>query len=59
MKMSDKGIEWLKDKENKVLDIHGNHIIYDDRTGKPVNPNAPMPPGATIGYGHLIKPGRF
>ncbi len=31
------------------------HIIYDDKTGKPVNTNEPLPRGATIGYGHLIK----
>lgn len=56
MKMSDNGINWLKDKEDKVLDKQGNHIIYDDRTGKPVNTHEPLPKGATIGYGHLIKP---
>ena len=57
MKMSDNGINWLKGKENKVLDKQGNHIIYDDQTGRPVNTNEPLPRGATIGYGHLIKPG--
>lgn len=57
MKMSDKGIEWLKDKENKILDRHGNHIIYDDKTGQPIAPNQPLPTGATIGYGHLVKSG--
>ncbi len=57
MKMSDDGINWLKDKEDKVLDKQGNHIIYDDQTGKPVNTNKPLPNGATIGYGHLIKSG--
>ena len=31
------------------------HIIYDDQTGRPVNTNEPLPKGATIGYGHLIK----
>ncbi|MDW2994556.1 MAG: glycoside hydrolase family protein [Alphaproteobacteria bacterium] len=56
MKMSDKGIEWLKDKEYKVLDKYGNHVVYDDATGKPVNPNETLPKGATIGYGHLVKP---
>ena len=55
MKMSDDGINWLKGKEDKVLDKEGNHIIYDDKTGKPVNINEPFPRGATIGYGHLIK----
>lgn len=57
MKMSDDGISWLKDKEDKILDKQGNHIIYNDRTGKPVNTNEPLPKGATIGYGHLIKNG--
>lgn len=55
MKISNKGISWLKDKEDKILDKQGNHIIYDDQTGKPVNTNKPLPKGATIGYGHLIK----
>ena len=57
MKMSDDGINWLKGKEDKVLDKQGNHIIYDDKTGKPVNIKEPLPRGATIGYGHLIKQG--
>lgn len=57
MKMSDKGINWLKDKEDKVLDKQGHHIIYDDKTRKPVVANEPLPRGATIGYGHLIKQG--
>ncbi len=57
MKISSEGISWLKDKEDKILDKQGNHIIYDDRTGKPVNTNEPLPKGATIGYGHLIKQG--
>lgn len=57
MQMSDKGIEWLKGKEDRVLDKLGNHVIYDDATKKPVNPNEPLPKGATIGYGHLVKPG--
>jgi len=56
-KMSDDGINWLKDKENKVSDKQGKHIIYDDQTGKPINTNEPLPKGATIGYGHLIKQG--
>lgn len=34
-----------------------NHIIYDDKTGRSVNTNDPLPIGATIGYGHLVKPG--
>ena len=56
MKMSDKGIKWLKDKEHRVLDKHGNHVIYDDATRQPVPNNALLPVGATIGYGHLVKP---
>lgn len=57
MQISNKGLEWLKSKENKVLDKNGRHVIYDDATGKPVAAGAPLPKGATIGYGHLIKPG--
>jgi len=57
MKMSDNGINWLKGKEDKILDKQGNHIVYDDKTGKPVDANKSLPSGATIGYGHLIKPG--
>ena len=57
MTMSDDGVNWLKAKEDKVLDKQGNHIIYDDQTGRPVNTNEPLPRGATIGYGHLIKSG--
>ena len=57
MKISSKGLSWLKDKENKILNKQGNHIIYDDKTGSPVNTNEPLPKGATIGYGHLIKSG--
>ncbi len=56
MKMSDKGIKWLKDKEHRVLDKHGNHVVYDDATRQPVPNNALLPVGATIGYGHLVKP---
>lgn len=54
--MSDKGIEWLKGLEGSVK-VNGKHVIYDDATKKPVNPNEPLPKGATIGYGHLVKPG--
>ena len=56
MKMSDKGIEWLKGLEGSVK-VNGKHVIYDDATGKPVPAGAPLPKGATIGYGHLVKPG--
>ncbi len=56
MKISDNGILFLKQCEGCVK--YGNiHIIYDDKTGKPVNTNEPLPRGATIGYGHLIKQG--
>lgn len=57
MKMSNEGINWLKSKEDKVLDKNGNHVVYDDQTKQPVPEGAPLPSGATIGYGHLIKPG--
>jgi len=54
MQISDKGIEFLKTMEG-CIKINGIHIIYDDKNGKPVNLNEPLPKGATIGYGHLIK----
>lgn len=56
MKISNKGIEWLKNLEGSVK-VDGKHVIYNDATGQPVPDGAPLPPGATIGYGHLIKAG--
>ena len=55
MNISNNGIEWLKQLEGFVK-INNRHVIYDDATGQPVPPETPMPHGATIGYGHLIKP---
>lgn len=46
----------LKRFEGSVK-IDDKHVIYDDKTGKPVNINEPLPKGATIGYGHLVKTG--
>jgi len=54
MKTSNNGINMLKKLEGCVK-IGDKHIIYDDQTGKPININKPLPKGATIGYGHLIK----
>ena len=56
MNISDNGIEILKHLEGCVVK-NGLHIIYDDQTGRAINPYNPLPRGATIGYGHLIKPG--
>lgn len=56
MKFSNNGIELLKQLEGCVK-IGNKHVIYDDKTGRPICAGAPMPLGATIGYGHLIKPG--
>ena len=56
MKMSDDGINMLKKLEGSVTK-DDKHVIYDDKTGKPVDTNKPLPSGATIGYGHLIKNG--
>ena len=56
MKISEKGITLLKQLEGYVKK-DDKHVIYDDKTGKPVNTNEPLPHGATIGYGHLIKYG--
>lgn len=45
MKISDKGIELLKELEGRVLDTSGHwHEPYHDQAGK-----------LTMGYGHLIK----
>ena len=56
MKFSNQGIELLKQLEGCVRK-GDKHIVYDDKTGRPVDGGAPLPRGATIGYGHLIKPG--
>ena len=56
MNISNNGIEILKKLEGSVIRA-GKHVIYNDQTGMPVAPNAPLPCGATIGYGHLIKYG--
>lgn len=55
MKISEQGIKWLKKLEGSVK-VDGKHVIYDDATGQPVPAGASLPLGATIGYGHLIKP---
>ena len=55
MKISENGINMLKKLEGNVRKA-GIHVIYDDKTGKPVNTNERLPRGATVGYGHLIKP---
>lgn len=56
MKISNNGINILKQLEGCVK-VGDKHIIYDDQTGRVVGADAPLPRGATIGYGHLIKPG--
>ena len=56
MNISDNGIAVLKKLEGAVK-IGNKHVIYDDQTGRPVDTNAILPRGATIGYGHLIKKG--
>lgn len=56
MKLSDNGIRTLKLCEGRVV-RDGRHVIYDDKNGQPVVAGAPLPTGATIGYGHLIKTG--
>ena len=56
MRISDRGIAKLKELEGMVK-IGNKHVIYDDKTGKPIDINKPLPRGATIGYGHLIGPG--
>lgn len=56
MQISNHGINMLKKLEGWVIK-DDKYVIYDDKTGKTVNENEPLPRGATIGYGHLIKPG--
>lgn len=56
MKLSDNGIRTLKQCEGCVM-RNGRHVIYDDKNGQPIVMGAALPRGATIGYGHLIKPG--
>ena len=56
MQFSDNGINLLKKLEGSVK-IADKHVIYDDKTGRPVAAGRPLPVGATIGYGHLIKSG--
>ena len=58
MHISNYGIELLKEYEGAVI-RNCKHVIYDDKTGQPVNTDKPLPRGATIGYGHLIKPGEY
>lgn len=56
MKISKKGLKWLKSLEGTVK-VNGVHVIYDDKTGLPIIKGTALPKGATIGYGHLIKSG--
>jgi len=55
MHISKNGIELLKEYEGCVI-RNRKHVIYDDTTGQPVDTHNSLPRGATIGYGHLIKP---
>lgn len=50
------GIAALKQAEGCVT-RNGRHVVYDDKTGRPIPDGAPPPRGATIGYGHLVKSG--
>lgn len=54
--ISDKGMEFLKKMEGDVK-VNGRHVIYNDATGLPIKEGEPLPKGATIGYGHLVKKG--
>ncbi|MCL2338720.1 MAG: lysozyme [Proteobacteria bacterium] len=56
MKISEKGLDLLKHLEGDVK-VNGRHVIYDDKTGLSVKSGEALPKGATIGYGHLIRPG--
>lgn len=54
MKMSDKGLEFLKKVEGSVI-VNGKHVIYDDDDGLPLKNGEQRNGYPTIGYGHLIK----
>lgn len=56
MNFSNNGMNLLKRLEGCVKS-GDKHIIYDDKTAQPVGTKKPLPDGATIGYGHLIKSG--
>ena len=56
MKTSDNGIKLIKELEGCVM-RNRHHVVYDDATGRAIKSGIPIPPGATIGYGHLIKAG--
>lgn len=56
MNISDNGINILKQLEGAVIKDN-RHVIYDDKTGMAIDNMKTLPRGATIGYGHLIKPG--
>ena len=56
MHISNNGINTLKWLEGCVKQ-NGQHVMYDDVSGRPVVKNTRLPHGATIGYGHLIKQG--
>lgn len=55
MNFSNNGINILKQLEGCVK-VNNKHVIYDDKNGLPINIHQSLPCGATIGYGHLIKP---
>ena len=55
MHISDNGINVLKRLEGSVKQ-NGRHVVYDDASGRSVVKKSCFPIGATIGYGHLIKP---
>ena len=56
MKFSNQGIELLKQLEGHVT--RGNlHIIYDDKTGRPIDGGAPLPHGAAA-WKSPRRPGR-
>lgn len=56
MKISNSGINTLKHLEGAIK-IGDRYVVYDDATGRPVGSNEPLPHGATIGFGHLVKSG--
>lgn len=45
----------LESDEGRVLNSQGRHVVYDDKTGKPLTIIAQGNP--TVGYGHLLSRG--
>lgn len=56
MQLSDEGRQLLKALEGTVK-RRGRHVVYDDATGQPYDPDARVG-NPTVGHGHLICGGK-